>query len=109
MDAIVHPLGPLGRVAVQHGGGEDSVTRGILDVDVEVGAEHVDDDVEVDLHLVGDSLFDGKVVRLFAAPPAAHLGAHEDKGDEYHCDGPFAAAGGASNVFGFGFGCARIR
>lgn len=104
VDPIVHPLGPLGRVAVQHGGGEDSVTRGVLDVDVEVGAEHVDDNVEVDLHLVRDSLFDGKVVRLFAAPPAGRLGAHEDKGDEDHCDSPFAAAGGAGYVFGLGFG-----
>lgn len=106
VDALgVDPLGPRGRVALQLGGGEDAIARGVLDVDVDVVALHVDDDVEVDLHVVGDALFDGKVVRLGAAPPAADLGAHEDEGDEDHGDSPLAAAGGAGDVLGFSLGC----
>lgn len=106
VDALcVDPLGPEGAVAVQLGGGEDAVARGILDVDVEVGALHADDNVEVDLQVVGDALFDGKVVRLLAAPPAADLAGEEDKGDEEHGDGPLAAARGAGDEFGFRFGC----
>lgn len=105
VDALgVDPLRPLGGIAVQLGGGEDAVARGILDVDVQVGALHVDDNVEVDLHGAGDALFDGKVVRLGAAPPAADLAAHEDERYEGHGHRPLAAACRPGNIFGLCLG-----
>jgi hypothetical protein len=45
----VDPLRPASAVFLQLRGGEDAVTRGVLDVDVKVIALHLDDDVEVDL------------------------------------------------------------
>lgn len=103
----IRPLRPDGRVALQTSLGEDAIAGRILDVDVEVVAFHVDDDVEVDLHGVGDSLFDGKGVRFGAAPPAAGFAPEKDEGDDEHGDGPFAAAFGAGYIFWFGFGCTR--
>lgn len=70
----IHPLAPGGGLARQLAGRQDAIARGVLDVDVQVAALHLDDDVEVDLHVVADALFDGKGVRLGAAPPAANLG-----------------------------------
>lgn len=81
--ARIGPLAPVGGIFGQQIAGEDAVARGILDVDVEVVAEHGDDDVKVDLELVGDSLFDGKEVGLMAAVPAQEFadGEEEGKGD----------------------------
>lgn len=75
------PTHPRRRVAAQHVAREDAVARGILDVDVEVGAEHGDDDVEVDLEFVGDAFFDGEEVGFVAGVPAAELGEGEEGAD----------------------------
>lgn len=88
----VNPLVPGRSIALQLVSSENAVTRCILDVDVEVIAVHLDNNVEVDLHVVPDALFDGKRVMLGSAPPLAYLGPQEDGGDEEHGDGPFAAA-----------------
>ena len=101
----IRPLRPNSRVVLQTSFGEDAIARGILDVDIEVVAFHLDDDVEIDLHRLGDALFDGKGVRLGTAPPATSFAPEEDEGDDEHGDGPFAAAFGAGYIFGFGFGC----
>jgi hypothetical protein len=98
---LVHPLVPVGALPSQLVGGEDAIAGSVLDVDVQISALHTDDDVEVDLHLVGDALFDGKVVCFVAAPPPGDFGPEEDDGDDGHCDCPLAAAGGAGDVFRF--------
>ncbi len=100
----IHPMRPGSRVAGEPVGSQDAVARGVLDVDVQVGAAHADDHVEVDGQDVGDALFDGEGVLLGAAPPAGELGPEEEEGDERHGDGPFAARGGVGYVLGFGFG-----
>lgn len=88
----VNPLVPCRSIALQLVPSKNAITRCVLDVDVEVVAVHLDNDVEVDLHVVPDTLFDGKRVMLGSAPPLAYLGPQEDAGDEEHGDGPFAAA-----------------
>ena len=101
----VNPLGPSRRVALQLRRREDSVASGILDVDVEVAAQHVDDNVEIGLHRSRDALFDGKVVSLGAAPPSSDFAKCEDDGHDEHGDGPFSTAGRARYIFGLGFSC----
>lgn len=97
----VDPLGPRGGVALELGGGEDAVAGGVLDVDVQVGALHPHDRVQVDLHVVAHTLLDSERVLLGAAPPPRQLGPHEDEGDEDHGDGPFSAARGSGDILGF--------
>jgi hypothetical protein len=41
----IHPRHPIGRVAFQHVGSEDTVASGVLYVDVQVRAAHVHHDV----------------------------------------------------------------
>lgn len=101
---LVHPLVPASALPSQLVGRENTIARGVLDVDVQISALHTDDDVEVDLHLVRDSLLDGEVVCFVAAPPAGDFGPEEDDGDDGHCDRPLAAAGGAGDIFGFRLG-----
>lgn len=45
----IHPLIPIGRIFAQRLPREDAIAAGILHVDVEIGAAHGNDDVEVDL------------------------------------------------------------
>lgn len=103
----VHPLDPLPPVRGvlgQHVAGEDAVARGVLHVDVQVGTEHRDYDVEVDLQFVRDAFLDAEEVRFVAGVPAAELGEGEDGADEDEEEGRVAARGGASGVGGFRFG-----
>ena len=74
----MHPLGidpliPIGRIFAQLLAREDAIAAGVLNIDVEVGAAHGDDDVEVDLQLVRHALLDGKQMRFVAAIPAPEL------------------------------------
>lgn len=89
---LVDPLRPHGGVAVQARGREDAVAGGVLDVDVQVGALHAHDRVEIDLHGVAHALLDREGVLLGAAPPPGQLGPDEHEGDDDHGDGPFPAA-----------------
>lgn len=45
----IHPLRPTGRIFAQRLPRQDAIAAGILHVDVEIGAAHGNDDVEVDL------------------------------------------------------------
>lgn len=96
------PPRPRRRIAPEHVTREDAVARGILDVDVQVGAEHGDDDVEVDLEFVGDALFDGEEVGFVAGVPASELGAAEEGADYDEEEGRVAPGRGATGVGGFG-------
>ena len=100
----VDPLPPVRRVLRQHVAGEYAVARGVLHVDVQVGTEHRDHDVEVDLQRVRDALFDAEEVRFAAGVPAAELGEGKDGADEDEEEGRVAAGGGAPGVGGFRFG-----
>lgn len=88
----VDPLVEVGLVAVQPVRGHDAVARGVLHVDVNVVTLHAHHNVQVDLQLLRDALFHGKVVCLGAAPPAGNFAPDEEDRDEGHGDGPFAAA-----------------
>lgn len=73
----IHPLDPLSPVRCvlgQHVAREYAVARSVLHVDVEVGAEHRDYDVEVYLQVVGYALFNAEEMRFVAGIPAAQLG-----------------------------------
>ena len=71
---------------------------------MQVGTEHRDHDVEVDLQLVRDALLDAEEVRFAAGVPAAELGEGKDGADEDEEEGRVAAGGGAPGVGGFRFG-----
>lgn len=98
------PPRPSGRIPAQHVAREYSITRCILDVDVEVGAEHGHDDVEVNLEFVGDALFDGEEVGFVAGVPPPELGEGEEGTDCDEEEGRVASGGSATSVGGFGFG-----
>jgi len=99
----IHPHRPGRGVFAQHVPGEDTVARGVLHVDVQVGASHVHDGVEVDLQRVRDALFDTELLRFAAGVPAAELRDGEEGGEEDEEEGGVAAGGGAAGVGGFGF------
>ena len=75
----IDPLVPSGGVLLEAGGGENAVAGGVLDVDVQVLALHLEDNVEVDLQAVADTLFHGEGVVLGAAPPPAQLGPQQQQ------------------------------
>ena len=98
------PLLPVRGVPRQHLAREDAIARGVLDVDVQVGTEHRDDDVEVDLQLVGDALLDAEEVGFVTGVPAAELGEGQHGADEDQDEGRVTAGGGAAGICGLGFG-----
>lgn len=106
---VVDPVLPRGGLALEAVRGKNAIAGSVLDVDVQVGALHLHDNVHVDLEVMADALFDGKGVLLGAAPPPRQLGPDEDEGDEDHGDGPFAAARGARYILGFRFGYSMER
>jgi hypothetical protein len=57
---VLSPLLPRRGVLVQGISSQDTVTRSVLDIDVEVIAAHCDDHVEVYLQLVRNTLLDGE-------------------------------------------------
>ena len=70
---------------------------------MQIRTPHRDDDVEVDLQVVRDALFDAEVVRLVSLPPAAELGEGQDEACEEEEGGDLAAAAGGQGVGRFGF------
>lgn len=101
----IDPVPPGGGVLLQARGGEDAVPGGVLHVDVEILADHVHDDVEVDLHAVSDALLDAEGVVLLALPPPRQLRPEEEGGDEDHGDGPFPTARRVGHVLGLCLCC----
>ena len=76
----IDPVTAQRPVSCQHVPGEDSVPTGILHVHMEICAVHGHDDVEVDLQVAGNALFDGEIVRFLSGVPAADLSECEDGG-----------------------------
>ena len=80
----IHPLNPLfpvRSVLCQHVASEYTIARGVLHVDVQVGTEHRDHDVEVYLQVVGDAFLDAEEMGFMAGIPAAELGEGENGAD----------------------------
>lgn len=100
----LHPLPPVRSVLCQQVASEYAIARGVLHVDVQVGTEHWDYDVEVDLQFVRDAFLDAEEMRFVAGIPAAELGEGEDGADQDQEEGCVAAGGGAPGVGGFRFG-----
>lgn len=71
---------------------------------MQIAAVHGNDDVEIDLHLVRDALFDGEEVGFMAAVPAEEFAEGEEEGDENKDEGGVAAGRAATGIGGFGFG-----
>lgn len=79
------PLHPGGRVGGQCLSGHDAITRGVLQVDVDVLAFHLDDHVEIDLEVSPNPLFHGEGVGGVADPPPPELADDEpDAGTHQH-------------------------
>ena len=105
----VLPLGPEGSVAGEGLTGHDAVARGILDVDVQVTALHGNDDIEVELQVMRDTLFDAKGVVCLANVPAAHLGHCQQERGKGEEERPHSSILRLGLVRGFGFGCCGLR
>ena len=102
------PMRPHGWVAVKGLTGHDAVTRGILDVDMEVVAFHGHYDVEVELEIVRDALFYAEGVVRFTHVPAAHLGHCQQERGEGEEERPYSSILCLGLVRRFRFGCAVL-
>lgn len=100
---FINPLAPSGGLAGQLVCSKDAISRGILDVDVQVVAVHLDDNVHIDLHVVPDAPFNSKRMGLCSAPPAAKLSPDEYAGDEEHGNSPFSTARRLRHILRLGF------
>lgn len=83
---------------------EDAVAGCILDVYAEGIAGHIDDDVEVELEVVGHALLNAEVMVFVAAPPCFELGEAEQRADEQDEDGPLATTVAWGCIRGFCLG-----
>lgn len=105
----VFPLRPEGSVAGECLTGHDAIARGILDVDVQVAALHGNDDIEVELQVMRDALFDAKGVVCLANVPAAHLGHCQQERGKGEEERPHSSILRLGLVRRFGFGCCGFR
>lgn len=99
--AGVDPMAPAGRILAQHVTRQDSIAGGILHVDVEVGAEHGNDYVQVDLQVVRHAFFDREQLRFMATVPSAEFGEGEIGGDDEEEERGVAPGGAPSGIGGF--------
>ena len=75
------PLFPVRSVLCQQVAREYAIARGVLHVDVQVGTEHGDHDVEIYLQVVGDAFLDAEEMRFMPGIPTAELGEGENGAD----------------------------
>lgn len=99
----IHPLQPVGRVTREHVTSQDAITAGVLDVDVQVAAEHGDHDIEVDLQVMRNPFFHAEQVGFMATVPATEFGEGEQEREEEEDQRCVATSRGAAGVGGFGF------
>jgi hypothetical protein len=76
---------------------------------VYIVALHGDDNVEIELQVVRDALFDAEGVVGFAHVPAAHLGHCQQERGQGQEERPHSSILRLCLVRGFGFGCACCR
>ena len=81
------PLLPARWVLAQHLASERPVARRILHIDVQISAAHGDYDVDVDLHVMRDTFFDGEGLRRCAGEPAPDLRPREVDAGQNEEDG----------------------
>ena len=67
------PLAPSRRILFQKLSGEHAIAGGVLDVDVHIVAFHRDHDVQVQLEIVRDALFDGERMCRRSGEPTARF------------------------------------
>lgn len=53
------PLVPVGRIFSQRIASQDAITRGVLNIDVQVMTLHGNYDIKIDLQGMGNTMFDG--------------------------------------------------
>lgn len=80
--SFARPLGPAGIDVVQRLASEDAVTKSVLNVDSHILAAHCNDDVDVDLQVMTNTLLDGESMCGVTGPPATELGGGEQEGQE---------------------------
>lgn len=103
LSLLLLPRAPLRGILLEDLPSEHTVTRGILHVDVQVVAVHLDHDVEVHLQRAADALLDAEAVVRRALEPAACLGDKKRDGGDDEKEHPSAAAAASGQVGGFGF------
>lgn len=74
LSVLARPLRPACRILAQEIASECAIAGRVLHVDVQVGAAHSDDDVEVYLHVVRHALLDGEGLCRCAGKPARGFG-----------------------------------
>jgi hypothetical protein len=84
---------------------QGAVAGSVLHVDVEVGAAHGYNDVEVYLHVVGDAFLDGELLGGGAGVPARYLGPREVDACENEGDRPGGGVAALYEVCLLGLGC----
>jgi hypothetical protein len=105
LSVLARPLRPARGVLAQQIASERAVASGVLHVDVQVGAPHADDDVEVDLHVVRDALLDGKRLGCGAREPARGFGPCQPDACEDERDSPSGRVAALHEVRLLRFGC----
>ena len=105
LGVLSRPLRPACRILSQQVAGERAITRGILHIDVQVGTAHGDNDIEVDLHFVRNTLFDREGLRRCSGEPARGFGPGEPDACEDERDGPGGGIAALDKVGLLRFGC----
>lgn len=105
LQILACPMRPGGGVFAQQVAGQGAVAGRVLHVDVQVGAAHGDDDIEVDLHIVRNAFLDGEGLCGCAGEPARYFAPREVDAceDEGYCPGGGVTA--LDKVCLFGFSC----
>lgn len=97
-----HPLTPVRRVQPQLLRREDPVASGILDIDVNVGTAHGNDEIQIDLQIVPNALFNTERVYLGTAPPPRKLREREEYRNDHDGNSPLAATRRPRYILRFG-------
>lgn len=69
--AVISPLDPRCRILVQLRASQNPVSTGILNIHVQILAAHVHHNVQVDLQVVPNPLFNTECVCCLSRPPPA--------------------------------------
>lgn len=107
-DAFVNidPMLATRGVTLQEFSGKNTVTRCVLDIDVEILTGHRYYDVEIDLQVMRDTFLYREKVSLLTIVPSAQFCKREKDGHYDEEDRSISAGRGAASVCRLGFGCA---